>query len=89
MTCHTVAKAQDLFEDEQLQHRGFFSWLKHPENGPVPYEYQSTYIMSKTPREINRPSPCLGEHTEYVLKEILDYTDEDISDFISDGVIMF
>jgi crotonobetainyl-CoA:carnitine CoA-transferase CaiB-like acyl-CoA transferase len=78
-----------LFEDEQLKHRKFFTWLEHSENGLVPYEPQSTYIMSKTPREICRPSPCLGEHNEYVLKEILGYADEDISNFIADGVIMF
>jgi len=87
--CNMVEKAQDLFEDEQLKHRKFFTWLEHSENGLVPYEPQSTYIMSKTPREICRPSPCLGEHNEYVLKEILGYADEDISNFIADGVIMF
>ena len=87
--CSAVEKAQDLFEDKQLEHRNFFTWLEHPEIGLMPYEPQSTYIMSKTPREICRPSPCLGEHNEYVLKEILDYTNEDVSDFIADGVILF
>ena len=87
--CSIVERAQDLFEDEQLVHRKFFTWLDHLENGLVPYEYQSTYIMSKTPREITQPSPCLGEHNIYVLKEILDYTNEDVSDFVANGVVMF
>jgi len=86
---HAVSKAQDLFADEQLRHRGFFTWLKHSEMGEVPYEPQSTYIMSKTPRKIDRPSPCLGEHNLYVLKDILGYNDDQIANFISEGVVMF
>jgi benzylsuccinate CoA-transferase BbsF subunit len=86
---HVVSKSQDLFEDKQLEHRGFFTWMEHPEIGLAPFEPQSTYIMSETPRDINRPSPCLGEHNEYVLKEILRYSDEDISGLISSGAVMF
>lgn len=82
-----IEKSQDLFEDAQLEHRRFFTWLEHSEMGYVPYEPQSTYIMSKAPREINQPSPCLGEHNEYVFKEILGYTDDDISNFMAEGVI--
>ena len=48
---------------------------------------QADYILSKTPREITRPSPCLGEHNEYVYKELLGMTDDEIADCIAEGVI--
>jgi benzylsuccinate CoA-transferase BbsF subunit len=86
---HRVSKSQDLFTDEQLKHRQFFTWLEHSEMGKVPYEPQSTYIMSKTPREIHQPSPCLGEHNLYVLKEVLGYSEEEIGNFISEGAVTF
>ena len=51
------------------------------------FEPQAAYILSKTPREIERPSPCLGEHNEYVYKELLGLTDDEIADCIVEGAI--
>jgi len=48
---------------------------------------QVDYILSETPRAINKPSPCLGEHNEYVYKELLGMTDDDIAEHIIDGSI--
>ena len=82
-----VEKSSDLFEDPQLKHRRFYVKVKHPEMGTPAYQQQPDYILSKTPREITMPSPCLGEHNEYVYKELLGMTDEEIADHIADGVI--
>jgi crotonobetainyl-CoA:carnitine CoA-transferase CaiB-like acyl-CoA transferase len=43
--------------------------------------------MSKTPRELNKPSPLIGEHNEYVFKELLGMTDDEIAEHIIDGSI--
>jgi len=32
------------------------------------------------------PSPCLGEHTEYVCREILKLSDEEFIELLIDGV---
>ena len=82
-----VAKSSDLFEDLQLKHRKYFVRLDHPEMGNIAYEYQSSYILSKTPRELTKPSPCLGEHNEMVFKEVLGLTDEEIADYLIEGAI--
>lgn len=84
-----VERISDLYEDPQLKHRRYFTKLNHREIGPVSFEPQACYILSKTPREIVRPSPCLGEHNEYVYKEILGLTDEELSDYIAEGAIPF
>jgi crotonobetainyl-CoA:carnitine CoA-transferase CaiB-like acyl-CoA transferase len=34
-----------------------------------------------------RPAPLIGEHNEYVLREILGLSDDDIADLIIEGVI--
>ena len=82
-----VEKNSDLFEDAQLKHRHFFVRLNHPEIGKPAYQQQADFILSKTPRQITMPSPCLGEHNEYVYKELLGMTDDEIADYIADGSI--
>jgi crotonobetainyl-CoA:carnitine CoA-transferase CaiB-like acyl-CoA transferase len=82
-----VAKTSDLFKDPQLAHRKFWVKLEHPEMGKPSFQAQADFILSKTPREITRPSPCLGEHNAYVYKEFLGMTDDEIADGIVDGSI--
>jgi len=84
---HVVEKNSDLFMDPQLKHRKFFTWLDHPEIGKPAYQHQPDYIASKAPREITRRSPCLGEDNEYVYKELLGMTDDEIAEHIIDGSI--
>ncbi|MFC1860933.1 CaiB/BaiF CoA transferase family protein [Chloroflexota bacterium] len=82
-----VEKNADLFEDPQLKHREYYVWLEHPEMGKPAYQQQADFILSKTLREVTMPSPCLGEHNEYVYKELLGMTDDEIADYIAEGVI--
>ncbi|OGC94399.1 MAG: hypothetical protein A2W25_01835 [candidate division Zixibacteria bacterium RBG_16_53_22] len=82
-----IFKPQDVYHDRQLKERNYFIPLKHPVMGEQKFEMQSCYILSKTPRRIKRPSPCLGEHNEYVFKELLGMTDEEIAQHIIDGTI--
>jgi crotonobetainyl-CoA:carnitine CoA-transferase CaiB-like acyl-CoA transferase len=48
---------------------------------------QSCFILSKAPRELARPSPCLGEHNEYVFKDLLGLSDDELAEYIIDGSI--
>ena len=81
-----VATGEDMMEyDPQLKHRGFFWELDHPEIG----RYRGvtpSFIMSKSPCEIRR-APLMGEHNEYVLKEILGMSDEEVDELIREGVV--
>ncbi|MFC1901841.1 CaiB/BaiF CoA transferase family protein [Chloroflexota bacterium] len=84
---NVVEKISDLFQDPQLKHRNYFTYLNHPEMGNCAYEPQARWILSETPREVSMPSPCLGEHNEYVFKELLGLTDDEIAEHIIDGSI--
>ena len=33
------------------------------------------------------PAPCLGQHNEYVLKEILGMSDDEIGDLVAAGAL--
>jgi len=81
-----VETAEDLFHDPQLQHRGHFKTLEHPVIGGQAYQMPS-YKLSRTPAELRKPGPQLGGDNEYVYKEILGLTDDDIADLLIEGVI--
>jgi benzylsuccinate CoA-transferase BbsF subunit len=84
---HRVARPSDVFNDPQLKERQYFTELSHSAMGPQKFEVQSCFILSESPREIRTPSPNLGEHNEYVFKNLLGLSDEEISGYIIDGSI--
>ena len=81
-----VQSMEDMFADPQVKHRDFFVLLNHSGIGPHHYD-GLTFKLSKTPGELRMPAPCLGEHNDYVYKEILGLSDDEIADLIVEGVI--
>lgn len=80
-----IQNAEDLLNDPQLKQRDYFWWLSHPELGIFPHAGQPV-ILSKTPAQALMPSPCLGEHTAMVCKEILGISDEEFVKLLNAGV---
>lgn len=81
-----VSDARDVFSDPQLRHRGLFWTLEHPEMGAFTHLGNSIQ-MSQTPPRARRPSPCLGEHTEYVLSTILGKSDDEVAALLASGAL--
>ncbi len=81
-----VASTEDLFNDPQLKQREHFGTLEHKVVGRHSYELPS-FRFSKMPHQPQRPAPLLGEHNEYVLKELLGFTDDEIVQFLIEGAI--
>jgi formyl-CoA transferase len=75
----------EVFADPQVQTYGFPNEVEHPKMGKVKM-VGNAVDLSRTPPNIDRPPPILGEHTEEVLKS-LGYRDRDIANFRSKGVI--
>jgi crotonobetainyl-CoA:carnitine CoA-transferase CaiB-like acyl-CoA transferase len=74
-----------LEHDPQTKHRNTFPEMDHPTLGKH-HAVASPYIMSKTPCVLTR-APLLGEHNEYVFKEILGMTEEDIVELLMAGAL--
>ncbi|MFQ5830117.1 MAG: CaiB/BaiF CoA transferase family protein [Candidatus Methylomirabilia bacterium] len=64
-----VQSCADLHRDPQLEARGAFVWLEHPEMGRSPCEAWAFRLVDQPGRL--RRAPCLGEHTEEVLMGLL------------------
>ena len=80
-----VLTAEGQFNDSQVRYRNFFRNLYHQVIGRHAYDGFS-FELSRTPGSLTA-APTLGQHNEYVYKEILGMTDEEIGDLIAEGVI--
>lgn len=81
-----VQDGEDLqTRDPHLKERGYYVYLNHPEAGRIAHD-GLTFTLSKTPGEVRR-APLLGEHNEYVYKEILGFSEEEINELTVEGVI--
>ena len=81
-----VQDGEDLLtRDPQLREREFYVYLDHPEAGRIAHD-GLTFALSATSGEIRR-APLLGEHNDYVYREILGFSEEEVNQLITDGVL--
>ena len=83
---HRVAAMRDAHEDPQLAHREHWWASEHPVVGNVTYE-SPAWRLSDTPPSRPAPSPLLGQHNEYVYRDLLGYSDEEFTELLIDDVI--
>ena len=81
-----VQDGKDIVEDTYLSRRGFFTALDHPEAGRRTYQ-GLPFKLSRTPGGQYRAAPCLGEHTEVILRDILRLSESDIAALEQSGTI--
>ncbi|MBI4496951.1 MAG: CoA transferase [Chloroflexi bacterium] len=81
-----VQSSEDRIEhDPQLRARGFYPVADHPELGPHRFEGMPAHL-SRTPWTLRSGAPLLGEHNEFVCKELLGMTDEQFIGYFENGV---
>lgn len=78
--------SKDIAEDPHLRRSGLFVELPHPEIGPLTH-IGIPWHMGGTPCEVRYPAPCLGEHSDYVLQEILGYDAAAITRLKSERIV--
>ena len=79
-----VETSEDLLSrDEQIRARNYFITLAHPDGEC--FVENITIGFSDTPSRIRRPGPTLGQDNEYVYKEILGMSEEEINQCYVDG----
>jgi len=80
--CNTI---EELFNDPQVNERGFWAEVEHQAVGKTTVPGRP-FILHKSPWQLRRPAPLLGEHNAEVLGE-LGYTREDMVKLRETGVI--
>jgi len=69
-----VYSGEEIYKDPHLRDRNFFVEHNHPEVGKR--ELPGVFAkLSETPGAIQGPDPLFGEHTDWVLNELLAHSD--------------
>lgn len=77
---------RDLATDSHLNSAGFFVSLTHPEVGTRQHA-GIPWRLSRTPTAVRRAAPCLGQHTDYVMHDLLGYSSTEIQRLKDDHVL--
>jgi len=77
----------ELWDDPQLLERDFFVEVAHPEQN-TSFKYPGApYKFSRSPWQISRRAPLIGEHNQQVFGEELGFSRAEIAELVSRGVI--
>ena len=81
-----ILDIDQLIEDPQIKERGMLVEINHPKEGLVKYP-GNPIKYSETAIDTFEPAPLLGQDSEEILKKWGGYTENEIHDFRSNGVL--
>jgi formyl-CoA transferase len=84
--CSPVQTIDQVFSSPQVLHRKMLVEVEHPKAGAMPLAGLPVKL-SETPASIRLPPPCLGEHTEEVLRGWLGLEPGEIAELRKEGAI--
>jgi crotonobetainyl-CoA:carnitine CoA-transferase CaiB-like acyl-CoA transferase len=84
--CAPVNEMHDALHEPQLAANGMIQEIDHPAIGKL-HVTGSAFKFSEMHCDIRRHPPMLGEHTEQVLADVLNYSQEEIGRLRADAVI--
>ena len=83
--CGPIMSTQDLANDDHVKLREMYVELDHPQRGKW-YNLGCPIKLSDSPVEVER-SPLLGEHTDEILGEVLEYDSGEIDELKAAGAL--
>ena len=76
----------ERFSDPHYAERGTHLQIEHPATG-IDIIAGIPFKLSGTPGEVRRPAPMLGQHNNYVFRELLGRTESEIAQLVEEKVI--
>lgn len=81
-----AARNRDLAEDTHLHERGYFVSLEHPEVGAL-LHCGVPWRLAVGDSRVRAPAPCLGQHTDEVLRDVCGYGEAEIARLRAGGAL--
>jgi crotonobetainyl-CoA:carnitine CoA-transferase CaiB-like acyl-CoA transferase len=76
--CGPINNFEQVFSMPHVKERGMLVNMKHPTINDLTL-VGSPLKMSETPVEYRLPPPLMGEHTDFILQELLGYSSAEIN----------
>ena len=80
-----ILSMKELSEEQSLRETGTVVEVDHPTRGKY-LSVGNPVKLSESPSEVLR-SPLLGEHTDEILRDVLDYSDDEIEKIRTSGAV--
>lgn len=77
--CGSINNIKQVFEHPQIKVRGTKITIEHPKLGAIE-QVANPIKFSETPIKYNKAAPTLGEDSESILKDELDYSESEIEE---------
>ena len=77
---------EEIVNDPHFKQRGVSTTVEHPVMGKVAV-FGAPWRFSKTPIKITKAAPVMGESNDYVFRELLGLSSNEISRLVEEGVI--
>ncbi len=84
--CGAINNLAEVFADPQIESRSMVTRWQHPHQSDLPL-VSSPIKLGATPVRRDLPPPLLGQHTDEVLRSVLNYPLEKLSELKSNKVI--
>ncbi|MDQ4099423.1 MAG: formyl-CoA transferase, partial [Chloroflexota bacterium] len=81
--CGPILSMKEIAEEPSLRKTGTVVEVEHPERGNY-LSVGNPIKLSDSPTEVVR-SPLLGEHTQEILRSVLNFSEEQVSEVLSSG----
>lgn len=85
VAAYPVVTMAGLFSDPQLIARAHWRVRRHPEMGDQAYAFPG-FDLHEVPGDIVGPAPCLGADNDFVFRDLVGLTDEEMSAYEAKGV---
>ncbi|MCS7001387.1 MAG: CoA transferase, partial [Dehalococcoidia bacterium] len=84
--CGPLNRIPEAVNDPQVKHRQMLVDIPHPRVGAITVA-NSPVKLSRTPADVSRPAPDLGQDTDAVLHELLNLSPDEIARLRAGGVL--
>jgi formyl-CoA transferase len=81
--CGPILSMKEIAEEPSLRKTGTIVEVEHPERGTY-LSVGNPIKLSDSPTEV-APSPLLGEHTEEILRSVLNFSEEQVAEVLGSG----
>ena len=83
--CGPILSMKEIADDQSLRTTGTVVEVDHPTRGKY-LTVGNPIKLSDSPADVRR-SPLLGEHTEEILRKVLDYSEKELAEIKASGAI--